>query len=186
MVCVCPRFDRTLGRSQKVLNGSIRVSGITGTTPGADIVAVKELLGHKSMQMTLRYAHLAPDYWAPGVHGALQNEVPMVVMSGESQTLGEDPDLDIEQQWYGGLTVGGIERFVEPVAKWARAVTGPNETMQIDLGNAGNPGEPGIDGVTYLADVKAVAGLTDGVPTGTLGGVCTRQGLTARQCLQGR
>ena len=62
MVCVCPRFDRTLGRSQKVLNGSIRVSGITGTTPGADIVAVKELLGHKSMQMTLRYAHLAPSH----------------------------------------------------------------------------------------------------------------------------
>ena len=60
-----------------------------------------------------------------GVHGALQNEVPMVVMSGESQTLGEDPDLDIEQQWYGGLTIGGIERFVEPVAKWARAVTSP-------------------------------------------------------------
>jgi len=29
---------------------------------GADIVAVKELLGHKSMQMTLRYAHLAPSH----------------------------------------------------------------------------------------------------------------------------
>ncbi|MBV8111690.1 MAG: hypothetical protein JO012_18185, partial [Hyphomicrobiales bacterium] len=60
-----------------------------------------------------------------GVHGALQNEVPMVVMSGESQSLGENPDLDIEQQWYTGLTVGGIERMVEPVAKWARAVTSP-------------------------------------------------------------
>src|SRR3954447_27011327 len=60
-----------------------------------------------------------------GVHGAMQNEVPMVVMSGESQTLGEDPDLDIEQQWYGGLSVGGIERFVEPFTKWARAVTSP-------------------------------------------------------------
>jgi acetolactate synthase I/II/III large subunit len=55
----------------------------------------------------------------------LQNEVPMVVMSGESQSLGEDPDLDIEQQWYGGLSVGGIERFVEPVAKSARGVTSP-------------------------------------------------------------
>ena len=27
-----------------------------------------------------------------GVHGALQSEVPMIVMSGESNTLGEDPD----------------------------------------------------------------------------------------------
>src|SRR5258708_30244647 len=40
-----------------------------------------------------------------GIHGALQNEVPMVIMSGESQTLGEDPDLDIEQQWYGGASL---------------------------------------------------------------------------------
>jgi len=29
---------------------------------GADIVAVKVLLGHKSMQMILRYAHLAPSH----------------------------------------------------------------------------------------------------------------------------
>jgi acetolactate synthase-1/2/3 large subunit len=60
-----------------------------------------------------------------GVHGALQAEVPMIVMSGESQTLGEDPDLDIEPQWYGGLSVGGIERFVENITKWSRQVTSP-------------------------------------------------------------
>jgi len=60
-----------------------------------------------------------------GVHGALQAEVPMIVLSGESQTLGENPDLDIEQQWYGGLSVGGIERFVENITKWARQVTSP-------------------------------------------------------------
>jgi integrase len=29
---------------------------------GADIVAVKKLLEHKSMQVTLRYAHLAPSH----------------------------------------------------------------------------------------------------------------------------
>ena len=31
-------------------------------TSGADIVAVKELQGHKPMQMTLRYALLAPSH----------------------------------------------------------------------------------------------------------------------------
>src|SRR5258707_9666271 len=76
-------------------------------------------------QAVLLHAGVGMLQGSMGVHGAMQNEVPMVVMSGESQTLGEDPDLDIEQQWYGGLTVGGIERFVEPVAKRARAGTSP-------------------------------------------------------------
>ena len=60
-----------------------------------------------------------------GIHGALQAEVPMIVMSGESQSLGEDPNLDIEPQWYGGLSIGGNERLLEPVTKWAKTVTSP-------------------------------------------------------------
>jgi acetolactate synthase-1/2/3 large subunit len=60
-----------------------------------------------------------------GVHGALQSEVPMIVMSGESQTVGEDPNVDIEQQWYGGLSIAGIERYVENITKSARPVTSP-------------------------------------------------------------
>src|SRR5260370_35548400 len=44
-----------------------------------------------------------------GIHGALQNEVPMGIMPAESQTLGEDPDRDIEQPWH----VGGAVRWHE-------------------------------------------------------------------------
>jgi acetolactate synthase-1/2/3 large subunit len=84
-----------------------------------------------------------------GIHGAMQNEVPMVVMSGESQTLGEDPALDIEAQWYGGLTVGGIERFVEPVAKWARAVTSPH-TLYESVIRAGEMAQRMPKGPIYL------------------------------------
>src|SRR5215211_5619895 len=73
----------------------------------------------------------------------------MVVMSGESQTLGEDPDLAIEQQWYGGLTVGGIERFVEPVAKWARAVTSPH-TLYESVIRAGEMAQRTPKGPIYL------------------------------------
>ncbi len=92
-------------------------------------VAVNMATGYTLMtgrpQAVLLHAAVGMLQGSMGVHGAMQNEVPMVVMSGESHSLGEDPDLDIEQQWYGGLTVGGIERFVEPVAKWARSVTSP-------------------------------------------------------------
>jgi len=29
---------------------------------GADLMTAKELLGHKSIKMTMRYSHLSPDY----------------------------------------------------------------------------------------------------------------------------
>ncbi len=100
-------------------------------------------------QAVLLHAGVGMLQGSMGVHGALQNEVPMVVMSGESQTLGEDPDLDIEQQWYGGLTVGGIERFVEPVAKWARAVTSPY-TLYESVIRAGEMAQRVPKGPIYL------------------------------------
>src|SRR3977135_3165381 len=100
-------------------------------------------------QAVLLHAGVGMLQGSMGVHGALQNEVPMVVMSGESQTLGEDPDLDIEQQWYGGLTVGGIERFVEPVAKWARAVTSPH-TLYESVIRAGEKAQRVPKGPIYL------------------------------------
>jgi acetolactate synthase I/II/III large subunit len=100
-------------------------------------------------QAVLLHAGVGMLQGSMGVHGALQSEIPMVVMSGESQTLGEDPDLDIEQQWYGGLTVGGIERFVEPVAKWARAVTSPY-TLYESVIRAGEMAQRVPKGPIYL------------------------------------
>src|SRR5262249_21105695 len=100
-------------------------------------------------QAVLLHAGVGMLQGAMGVHGALQNEVPMVVLSGESQSLGEDPDLDIEQQWYGGLTVGGIERMVEPVAKWARAVTSPY-TLYESVIRAGEMAQRTPKGPVYL------------------------------------
>jgi acetolactate synthase-1/2/3 large subunit len=100
-------------------------------------------------QAALLHAGVGMLQGSMGVHGALQNEVPMVVMSGESQSLGEDPDLDIEAQWYGGLTVGGIERLVEPVAKWARAVTSPY-TLYESVIRAGEMAQRAPKGPVYL------------------------------------
>ncbi len=84
-----------------------------------------------------------------GVHGALQAEVPMIVMSGESNTLGEDPALPIEPQWYGGLSVGGIERFVENITKSARQVTSPY-TLYEQVIRAGEMAQRTPKGPIYL------------------------------------
>jgi acetolactate synthase I/II/III large subunit len=84
-----------------------------------------------------------------GVHGALSAEVPMLVMSGESQTLGENPDLDIEPQWYGGLSVGGPERFVENITKWSRQITSPY-TLYETVIRAGEMAQRNAKGPIYL------------------------------------
>jgi acetolactate synthase-1/2/3 large subunit len=118
-----------------------------------ETLAVNMATGYTLMtgrpQAVLLHAGVGMLQGAMGVHGALQNEVPMVVMSGESQSLGEDPDLAIEQQWYGGLTVGGIERYVEPVAKWARAVTSPY-TLYESVIRAGEMAQRVPKGPVYL------------------------------------
>ncbi len=76
-------------------------------------------------QAVLLHAGVGLLHGAMGILSAFQGEVPMVVLSGESVSLGEDPDLAIEPQWYGGLSVGGPERLVEPMVKFARAVASP-------------------------------------------------------------
>jgi acetolactate synthase-1/2/3 large subunit len=118
-----------------------------------ETLAVNMATGYTLMtgrpQAVLVHAGVGVLQGSMGIHGAMQNEIPMVVMSGESQTLGEDPALDIEQQWYGGLTVGGIERFVEPVAKWARAVTSPH-TLYESVIRAGEMAQRVPKGPIYL------------------------------------
>src|SRR6516164_3395457 len=118
-----------------------------------ETLAVNMATGYTLMtgrpQAVLLHAGVGVLQGSMGIHGAMQNEVPMVVMSGESQTLGEDPARDIEAQWYGGLTVGGIERFVEPVAKWARAVTSPH-TLYESVIRAGEMAQRVPKGPIYL------------------------------------
>ena len=49
---------------------------------GVDLTTVKELLNHKSLTMTLRYAHLAPSYKVKAVDildGAINSELSTAV-----------------------------------------------------------------------------------------------------------
>jgi len=56
---------------------------------GVDLVSVKEILGHRDIQTTLRYAHLAPGHLREAVHrGGLSGTVTKTVTS-EPQSVEE-------------------------------------------------------------------------------------------------
>ncbi|HXR85616.1 MAG TPA: thiamine pyrophosphate-binding protein [Stellaceae bacterium] len=104
----------------------------TSNRPGPDFIecwhetlAVNMAMGYTQysgkMQAVLLHAGVGLMQGEIGIHTARNFEIPMVVMSGESITYGEDPSVEPGAQWYGSLgIVGGPQRIVEPVTKWAQ------------------------------------------------------------------
>ncbi|HEY7990080.1 MAG TPA: thiamine pyrophosphate-dependent enzyme [Stellaceae bacterium] len=101
-------------------------------------------------QAVLLHAGVGLLHGAMGILTAQQGEVPMVVMSGESVSLGENPDMPIEPQWYGGLSVGGPERLIEPLVKHARQIASPF-TIHDSIIRAGEMAERTPRGPVYLS-----------------------------------
>jgi len=108
----------------------------TGNRPGPDFIecwhetlAVNMAMGYTQytgkMQAVLLHAGVGLMQGEIGIHTARNFEIPMVVMSGEALTYGEDPSVEPGAQWYGSLgIVGGPQRIVEPVTKWATRAPG--------------------------------------------------------------
>ncbi len=59
---------------------------------GVDIVTVKELLGHKTLAMTLRYSHLSPAHKTRAVN--LLDEAPSLGSSGMSQNHHQEETVE--------------------------------------------------------------------------------------------
>lgn len=98
-------------------------------------VAVDMAIGYTQvtgrMQAVMLHAGVGLLQGSMAVYGALQGEIPMLVLSGQSLSLGEDPSIEIESQWYGGLSVvGGIHRLAQPFVKWANQVTSPHTLFE--------------------------------------------------------
>ena len=58
---------------------------------GIDITTIKELLGHKTLTMTLRYAHLAPSHKVKAVDvldNALNGSTAQLLHNQGKQTVG--------------------------------------------------------------------------------------------------
>ncbi|HEY5609230.1 MAG TPA: thiamine pyrophosphate-dependent enzyme [Alphaproteobacteria bacterium] len=72
------------------------------------------------MQAVMLHAGVGLLQGSVGIHAAHIQNVPMIVLSGETLTYGEQTGFDPGQQWYQNLSVvGGPHRLVEPYTKWA-------------------------------------------------------------------
>lgn len=92
-----------------------------------ETVAVDMALGYTAYsgkpQAVLIHAGVGLMHGSMAMLSATQQEIPMLVMSGESTTFGEDPDVAVEPQWYGGVSVGGADKYVAPIVKWSTQIT---------------------------------------------------------------
>ncbi len=92
-----------------------------------ETVAVDMALGYTAYtgkpQAVLLHAGVGLMHGSMALVSASQQEIPMLVMSGEAVTFGEDPEQPVEPQFYGGVSVGGAHRFVDPIVKWSTQVT---------------------------------------------------------------
>ena len=86
-----------------------------------------------------------------GIHGAFVAGIPMIVISGESMTYGEQKDFDPGAQWINNLSiVGGTTRLVEPIVKFA-TVAGSSHTVYEHVLRVGELAQRTPKGPTYLA-----------------------------------
>jgi acetolactate synthase-1/2/3 large subunit len=126
-----------------------------------ETVAVDMAMGYTAMtgrmQAVLVHAGVGLMQASMAMLAARQAEIPMLVLSGESVSYGEEPGLVIEPQWYGGVSVGGADRFVAPVVKHASQVTHA-DTLYHSLVRAGELAQRPQMGPVYV-DVSLEAML---------------------------
>lgn len=133
---------------------SNKLAGPTYIDCGHETLAVNMALGYTQMtgrmQAVLLHAGTGLLQGSMAIHGALVSEVPMLVMSGEVLSYGEDPDYEPGTQWIRSLSVvGGPQRLVEPLVKWANQGTSVHTLYQSTI-RAGEIAQRQPKGPTYL------------------------------------
>jgi len=119
-------------------------------TLAVDIAAGYTLATGK-MQAVLLHAGAGLLQGAMGIHGAFLAGVPMLVISGESLTYGEEPGFDPGMQWIHNLSiVGGPQRLVEPIVKYATQSASPHTIYQSVI-RAGEIAQRTPQGPAYLS-----------------------------------
>ncbi len=114
-------------------------------------IAAGYTLATGRMQAVLLHAGSGLLQGAMGIHAAWLANVPMVVISGESMTYGEQAGFDPGAQWINNLSVpGGTTRLVEPIVKFATQAGSPH-TLYESVIRAGELSQRVPTGPTYLS-----------------------------------
>jgi acetolactate synthase-1/2/3 large subunit len=138
-----------------------------------ETLAVNIATGYTMMtgrpQAVLLHAAAGMLQGALGLFASTRAEVPLVVLSGESITLGEDEARPMEGQWYAGVSVGGSDRLVAPLVTWSGRVHSA-VTLYQSVIRAGEMAARTPKGVVHL-DVPLEYMLADWTPPQALSSV---------------
>jgi len=113
-------------------------------------IAIGYTLVTGRMQAVLLHAGPGLLQGACGIHGALLADVPMLVLSSESDSYGERPGVDPGSQWYRNLSiVGGPHGLVDHIVKWSNQIPGV-ETLYEMVKRAGEISQRAPRGPVFL------------------------------------
>ncbi len=114
-------------------------------------IAAGYTLATGRMQAVLLHAGSGLLQGAMGLHAAWVAGVPMLVISGESVTYGEQPGFDPGAQWINNLSIpGGTQNLVAPIVKYASQL-GSAYTLYESAIRAGELAQRTPKGPTYLS-----------------------------------
>ncbi len=121
---------------------------------GHETLAVDLAFGHAFMtgrlQAVLLHAGVGLMQGAMGIHGCRLSEIPVVVMSGESRTFGDQTGFDPGAQWYTNHnSMGGFQRYIDPLVKWSPQAGSAANIYELVM-RAGEMAQSAPVGPTYL------------------------------------
>ena len=118
-----------------------------------ELVAVDMALGYSAytnrMLAVFLHAGVGLLQGSMAILSATNSETPMIVMSGEAVGLGEEPGFRMEPQWYGGVSTGAMERYVQPLVKRAGTVV-HSDTLYENVIRAGEIAQREQKGPVYV------------------------------------
>lgn len=105
----------------------------------------------RKMQVVMLHTGVGLLQGAMGIDAAFRQEIPMLIVSGESMTYGDKPGFNPGPQWQAMLSVvGNPHRLVEPFVKWANQLSSVH-TAYDQLIRAGEMAQRSPKGPTYMS-----------------------------------